>query len=73
MVILTVFQAQEQRISDREHHIKDISSKHNIKGYDYTPLEREKVIEFFERLSDLQNRQRTEYEKLQVSRPDIIL
>ncbi|KIM89254.1 hypothetical protein PILCRDRAFT_218441 [Piloderma croceum F 1598] len=36
-----------------------------MKGYDHTPLEREKVIEFISRLSDLQKRQRAEFEKIQ--------
>jgi DNA repair protein RAD50 len=44
-----------------------------MKGYDHTPLEREKVIEFISRLSDLQKRQRAEFEKLQVSTSDIVL
>jgi len=43
-----------------------------MKGY-HAPLEREKVIEFISRLSDLQKRQRAEFEKLQVSTSDIVL
>jgi DNA repair protein RAD50 len=42
-----------------------------MKGYDCTPLEREKVIEFISRLSDLQKKHRKEFEKLQVSESDI--
>ncbi|KAH7885017.1 ALG6, ALG8 glycosyltransferase family-domain-containing protein [Phlebopus sp. FC_14] len=57
--------AQERRISEREELIRDISDKHNIKGYSHSPLEREKVTEFISRLGDLQRRQRAEYEKLQ--------
>jgi DNA repair protein RAD50 len=71
MVVLTIWQAQEQRISDREKLISDISGKHNMKGYDYTPLEREKVIEFISRLGDLQKKQRTEFERLQVGKPKL--
>jgi DNA repair protein RAD50 len=59
-------QAQEQRIADREALIREISGKHNIKGYDHSPLEREKVIEFISRLDGLQRRQNVELEKLQV-------
>lgn len=42
-----------------------------MKGYDCTPLEREKVIEFISRLSDLQKKQRTEYDKLQVGESEV--
>jgi hypothetical protein len=45
-----------------------------MKGYNYTPLEREKVVEFISRLSGLQKRQRAKFEKLQVpSTSDIVL
>jgi hypothetical protein len=37
-----------------------------MKGYDSTPLEREKVIEFISRLGDMQKKQRAEFDKLQV-------
>jgi len=37
-----------------------------MKGYDYTSLEREKVIEFISRLGDMQKNQRVEFDKLQV-------
>jgi DNA repair protein RAD50 len=58
---------QERRISDREVLIREISVKHGIKGYDYSPLEREKVVEFISKLGDVQRRQKIEYEKVQVS------
>ncbi|KAH7924955.1 hypothetical protein BV22DRAFT_469854 [Leucogyrophana mollusca] len=57
--------AHEGRLVEREELIRDISDKHNIKGYSHTPLEREKVAEFISRLSDLLRRQKLEYEKLQ--------
>lgn len=50
---------------EREDLIREISDKHNIKGYSHSPLEREKVNEFIYRLGDLQRKQRSEYEKLQ--------
>lgn len=46
--------------------IRDIGAKYNIKGYDYLPLEREKVVEFLSRLGDVKRRQINETENLQV-------
>ncbi|KAG1899589.1 uncharacterized protein F5891DRAFT_1189393 [Suillus fuscotomentosus] len=60
--------AHDRRISEREELIRDISDKNNIKGYNHTPLEREKVVEFISRLGDLQRRQRSEFDKLQTGR-----
>ncbi|KAG2030192.1 P-loop containing nucleoside triphosphate hydrolase protein [Suillus americanus] len=60
--------AHDRRISEREELICDISDKNNIKGYNHTPLEREKVVEFVSRLGDLQRRQRSEFDKLQTGR-----
>ncbi|KAF8836218.1 hypothetical protein BDN67DRAFT_974411 [Paxillus ammoniavirescens] len=56
--------AHERRLAEREELIREISDKHNIKGYSHSPLEREKVNEFIARLGDLQRRQRSEFEKL---------
>ncbi|KAG1766114.1 P-loop containing nucleoside triphosphate hydrolase protein [Suillus placidus] len=60
--------AHDRRISEREELIRDISDKNNIKGYNHTPLEREKVVEFVSRLGDLQRRQRSEFDKFQKER-----
>ncbi|KAG2126539.1 P-loop containing nucleoside triphosphate hydrolase protein [Suillus clintonianus] len=60
--------AHDRRISEREELIREISDKNIIKGYNHSPLEREKVVEFVSRLGDLQRRQRSEYEKLQTGR-----
>ncbi|KAG2749419.1 hypothetical protein P692DRAFT_20469301 [Suillus brevipes Sb2] len=60
--------AHDRRISEREELIREISDKNNIKGYNHTPLEREKVVEFVSRLGDLQRRQRSEFDKLQTGR-----
>jgi hypothetical protein len=46
--------------------IREISNKHDIKGFDSSPLEREKVIEFSSRLSELVRRHKVEFAKLQV-------
>ena len=60
-------QAQERRIADREELIREIGAKYQLKGYDHSPLEREKVQEFIVKLGDLRRRQGAETDKLQVS------
>ncbi|KII86927.1 hypothetical protein PLICRDRAFT_665598 [Plicaturopsis crispa FD-325 SS-3] len=57
--------AQERRISEREDLIRVISNKHGIMGYDHSPLERDKVVEFIGKLGALQAKQIQEYEKVQ--------
>ncbi|KAF5382729.1 hypothetical protein D9615_002851 [Tricholomella constricta] len=58
-------QAQNQRLSDREQLIHEISEKHSIKGFSISPLAREKVVEFLSRLSETKNKHRMELEKFQ--------
>ena len=67
LTFLITFKAQERRISDRDELIRRISELYNIKGYSHMPLEREKVVEFMARLADLLRKQRSEYDKVQVS------
>ncbi|CAA7261579.1 unnamed protein product [Cyclocybe aegerita] len=56
---------QKRRISSREQAIHEIGDTFGIKGFNYSPLERDKVIEFLTRLDDVQQRRRSELEKLQ--------
>ncbi|KAF8967155.1 AAA domain-containing protein [Flammula alnicola] len=62
-----VAEAEEQhrRIQQREQVIHEIGDVYGIKGFNYSPLERDKVLEFLSRLGDVQRRQQAEYEKLQ--------
>ncbi|CCM03496.1 uncharacterized protein FIBRA_05630 [Fibroporia radiculosa] len=57
--------AHKQLIEDREATIKQICAKYQIQGFDQTPLERDKVLEFITKLEDLRRRQNTETDKLQ--------
>ncbi|KAG6897072.1 hypothetical protein C0992_004313 [Termitomyces sp. T32_za158] len=57
--------AQDQRLAEREQLIHEIAEKHGIKGFNVTPLEREKVVDFLSRLSDMKNKHRMDLEKLQ--------
>ena len=58
---------QEDRISDREALIRELGAQHNIKGFDTSPLAKEKVVAFSDRLSDLQRQRTSEANKLEVS------
>lgn len=46
--------------------IREIGAKYEIKGYDHSPLEREKVLEFITRLGELRRRQNLETDELRV-------
>lgn len=65
--MLTIVQHQEERIQTREVLIREISTRQNIRGYEHSPLERDKVLEFITRLTDLQDKQTRHLENLQVS------
>jgi DNA repair protein RAD50 len=59
-------QAQKLRIAEREQLIRDIGNKYGIKGFNQSPLEREKIVEFLTRLGEFQRKQKSDLEKLQV-------
>ncbi|KAG6818307.1 hypothetical protein H0H93_006082, partial [Arthromyces matolae] len=65
---VSIPKAQKQRLVEREQLIHEIADKHNIKGFNITPLEREKVVDFLSKLADLKNKHRTELERLQAER-----
>ncbi|KAI0822321.1 hypothetical protein BC628DRAFT_691139 [Trametes gibbosa] len=57
--------AQEQHIADREELIRDIASRHHIKGYENSPLERDQVLQFISTLGDAKRKQNAETDRLQ--------
>ncbi|KAG5648426.1 hypothetical protein DXG03_005000 [Asterophora parasitica] len=63
--LVTEAKAQTQRLADREQLIHEISLKYNIKGFNISPLEREKVVEFLSRITEMKNKHRMDLEKLQ--------
>ncbi|KAG6878083.1 hypothetical protein C0993_012410 [Termitomyces sp. T159_Od127] len=58
-------EAQDQRLAEREQLIHEIAEKHGIKGFNVTPLEREKVVDFLSRLNEMKNKHKMDLEKLQ--------
>ncbi|KAJ7165382.1 hypothetical protein C8R46DRAFT_1035956 [Mycena filopes] len=59
------FEAQQERLSERETLIQKISEKFKIKGYSSLGLDAAQVIEFISKLKDLHRRQRLVVETLQ--------
>lgn len=59
-------QAQNQLLSDRMDLIRELAAKHDIRGFDRSPLEKEKIQEFTSRLSDMQRAKITETDNIQV-------
>ncbi|KAF8798951.1 hypothetical protein BYT27DRAFT_6885480 [Phlegmacium glaucopus] len=55
----------KRRISEREQSIREMGELFGIKGYNYSPLDERKVVEFVSRLGDVQRKQKMDFEKLQ--------
>ena len=79
MLLNELFQAQEERILDREALIREIATQYSIRGFDVSPLEHNRVIDFTTKLGSLLGQQTTEVERIQVhswcnySQPDLPL
>jgi hypothetical protein len=61
-----LFQAQEERIQEREALIRETAKQYNIRGFDISPLEHNSVIDFTMRLGSLLAQQMAEVEGIQV-------
>lgn len=59
--------AQEGRLSERQDLINEIARKHNISGFASSPLSREQVITFKNRLEAIQSEKAREYERVQTA------
>ncbi|KAI9509211.1 P-loop containing nucleoside triphosphate hydrolase protein [Russula earlei] len=57
--------AQEERILDREALIREIATHYGIRGFDMSPLERDKLTDFTTKLGLLLSQQTTEVERVQ--------
>ncbi|KAF8476550.1 P-loop containing nucleoside triphosphate hydrolase protein [Russula ochroleuca] len=57
--------AQEERILDREALIHEIATQYSIRGFDVSPLERDKVTEFTTKLGGLLTQQTAGVERIQ--------
>jgi DNA repair protein RAD50 len=66
MLLVNCTQHQAARISERDSLIQQISSRHNIKGYEHAPLERDKILEFKSRLADMKQRSNRDTENIEV-------
>ncbi|KAJ7459863.1 hypothetical protein FB451DRAFT_1182155 [Mycena latifolia] len=59
------FEAQQERLAERELLIQKTSEKLKIKGFASSGLDSEKVLEFFSKIQELTRKQRVAVEKLQ--------
>ncbi|KAI9443279.1 hypothetical protein H4582DRAFT_1808403 [Lactarius indigo] len=57
--------AQEERVLDREVLIREIAAQNGIRGFDTSPLERDKVLDFTTKLSSLLVQQTAEVDRIQ--------
>jgi DNA repair protein RAD50 len=56
----------ERNVRERESAIREVAKTHNFAGYDYSPLEDAKIVEFVDKLHDLVRRAEADLRKLQV-------
>ncbi|KAH9065351.1 hypothetical protein EDB87DRAFT_1749578 [Lactarius vividus] len=57
--------AQEERVLDREALIREIATQNSIRGFDVSPLERDKVLDFTTKLGSLLVQQTAEVDRIQ--------
>ncbi|KAI0269907.1 hypothetical protein BC834DRAFT_819813 [Gloeopeniophorella convolvens] len=57
--------AQEERIRDREALIREIAAQFNIRGFDTSPLERDRIADFTTKLASLLSQQTAETDHVQ--------
>ncbi|OCF37294.1 DNA repair protein RAD50 [Kwoniella heveanensis BCC8398] len=55
----------EKNIRERETAIREVAKNHNFAGYDYSPLEDHKVMEFVEKMHELVRKAENDLKKLQ--------
>ena len=60
-------------MSEREQAIRETGELFGIKGYNYSPLDERKVVEFISRLGDIQRKHKMDFEKLQVCKSLILI
>lgn len=46
--------------------MKEVANAHNISGYDNSPLEESKIVEFVDRLHEMVRRAESDMKKMQV-------
>jgi DNA repair protein RAD50 len=54
-------------VREREAAVREAAKTHNFAGYDYSPLEEHKVVDFVDKLHELVRKAESDYKRLQVS------
>jgi DNA repair protein RAD50 len=60
-------QAYERNVKEREAAVKEAADAHDFAGYDYSPLEDAKIVDFIDKLNELVKKAESDLKKLQVS------
>ena len=60
-------QSYERNVREREAAVREASKQHNFSGYDYSPLEEAKIVEFVDKLHEMVRKAESDLRKLQVS------
>lgn len=59
-------QAYERNVKERESSIREVAKSHNFAGYDYSPLEEDKIVEFLDTMHELLRKSEADLKRLQV-------
>ena len=59
-------QNYQRNLREREAAVKEAAKTHNYAGYDYSPLEEHKIVDFVDKLHELVKRAEADYKRLQV-------
>lgn len=56
----------ERNVRERESTVRDLANTHNYPGYDYSPLEETKIVDFLDKLHELVRKAESDLKKVQV-------
>ena len=59
-------QNYQRNLREREAAVKEAAKTHNYAGYDYSPLEEHKIVDFVDKLHELVKRAEADTKRLQV-------
>lgn len=57
----------ERNVRERETTVRELAKSHNYPGYDYSPLEENKIVDFLEKLHELVRKSEADFKRVQVS------
>lgn len=66
MHCLADFQAYNRNVKAREEAVREAARAHDYQGYDYSPLEESKIVEFMDKLQELIRKAEADLKRIQV-------